>query len=511
MKRAVVFILAMLCLAAFSLAGCSPAQTPEEDGGYYTVSFDSRGGTAFESQRVRGGNPVRRPAAPEREGYYLNGWYADEGAEDEWDFDADRVTGNMTLYAGWTLQSDLAPTASLVYELNGAGDGYTVTDVGEETQIVVPPEHEGLPVTAIQGQYGTGAFARSAVTVAYIPDSIVTIGQNTFNNCSALVSVVISASSNLAEIGNNAFSGCSSLENFYIPAGVGIIGGGAFNNCGALERFTVAAGNAAYRSENGHLIESAANTLVRAGHSAVVPESVTAIAQAAFRRISGIEELYIPRSVQSIGDYFIADSTITIVLYQGTETEWNAIEKTDMWNYGNRDAAVEFSAQPPRETGNILIAYFSNTGNTERIAEIIAGQTGGALWEIVPEIPYTSDDLNYSDSGCRANREQNDPAARPAISGEIDYFAEYDTVFIGHPIWWGDAPRIIQTFLESESFEGKTVYTFSTSGSSSGNGAYNGLRGEYPAIGFAGNLHFTSSQLSSAQSRVSDWLAEIGL
>lgn len=166
---------------------------------------------------------------------------------------------------------------------------------------------------------------------------------------------------------------------------------------------------------------------------------------------------------------------------------------------------------PAEDSGNILVAYFSNTGNTERVAQIIAGQTGGTLWEIVPETPYTSADLDYSDSGCRANREQNDPSARPAIDGEIDDFAKYDTIFIGHPIWWGDAPRIIQTFLESYSFEGKTVYTFSTSGSSSGNGAYNGLCGEYPSVRFGGNLHFTSSQLSSAQTRVNEWLADLGM
>lgn len=215
--------------------------------------------------------------------------------------------------------------------------------------------------------------------------------------------------------------------------------------------------------------------------------------------------------MESIGDYFIADSSVTAILYAGTGAEWNAVEKTDMWNYGNRDVVVEYSAQPPEEGEDILVVYFSNTGNTERIAQIIADETGGTLWEIVPETPYTAADLNYSDSDCRANREQNDPDARPAIANEIDCFADYETILIGHPIWWGDAPRIIQTFLESYSFEEKTVYTFSTSGSSSGNGAYNGLRSEYPDINFAGNLHLTSSQLSSAQARVAEWLSEIGI
>lgn len=296
-----------------------------------------------------------------------------------------------------------------------------------------------------------------------------------------------------------------------MPTGTESIGSGAFNNCGAIEQFTVAEGNAAYRSENGHLIDSATDTLIRGGHNPIVPDGVTAIAQAAFRRISGITELYIPVSVRSIGNYLIADSTITAVLFQGTEAEWNAIEKSDMWNHGNSEVTVEYSAEVPAGGSEILVVYFSATGNTESVAEYIAEAAGGTLCEIVPEVPYTAADLNYSDSACRANREQNDPDARPAIANEIDCFADYERILIGHPIWWGDAPRIIQTFLESYSFEEKTVYTFSTSGSSSGNGAYNGLRSEYPDINFAGNLHLTSSQLSSAQARVAEWLSEIGI
>lgn len=510
MKKLFVCAVSVMILAALAFAGCSPGAPVQSDGSYHTVTFDSRGGTAVESQQVFDGNPARRPETPARAGYFLNGWFTDaEASAEEWDFDTDRVTSDTTLYAGWTAQSDLTPTASLEYELNAAGDGYTVTDVGEETQIVIPAEYNGLPVTAVQGQYGTGAFARTAVTIAYLPDSIEVIGQNTFNNCTALANVVISASSNLASIGNNAFSGCSSLESFYLPAGAESIGSGAFNNCGALAQFTVAEGNAAYRAENGHLIENATDTLIRAGQNAIVPESVISIAQAAFRRTSGMEELYIPLSVRSIGDYFIADSAITTILYQGTETEWNAIEKTDLWNYGNRNVAMEYSAEVPNDGSEILVVYFSATGNTEGVAGYIAEETGGTLWEIEAAIPYTDADLNYSNSNCRARQEQNDPDARPAIAGEIADLAEYETVFIGHPIWWGNAPRIIQTFLDSYSFEEKTVYTFSTSGSSGGSGAYNGLRSEYPQIDFAGNLHFTSSQLSSAQTHVREWLTQI--
>lgn len=163
------------------------------------------------------------------------------------------------------------------------------------------------------------------------------------------------------------------------------------------------------------------------------------------------------------------------------------------------------------ENGSVLVAYFSNTGNTEGVAEHIAEATGGDLREIVPEVPYTSADLDYGDDDSRANVEQNDPEARPEISGGAWDLSGYERVFIGYPIWWGDAPRIIQTFIESNDLSGKTVYVFSTSGSSSGNGAYSALSEDYPDVDFGGNIHFTSSQLSDAEARVSEWISGLDL
>lgn len=87
-------------------------------------------------------------------------------------------------------------------------------------------------------------------------------------------------------------------------------------------------------------------------------------------------------------------------------------------------------------------------------------------YEIVPDVPYTSADLNYSDSSSRATAEQNDPSARPAIGRGVDNMGQYDVVFVGYPIWWGQAPRIISTFLESYDFNGKTIVPFCTSGGS---------------------------------------------
>ena len=97
-----------------------------------------------------------------------------------------------------------------------------------------------------------------------------------------------------------------------------------------------------------------------------------------------------------------------------------------------------------------------------------------------------------------------------AIEVSVARFVEYDAVFIGHPIWWGGAPRIIQTFIESYDFSDKQVYTFSTSASSSGSGAFSALEREYPEINFVGNIHFTGSTLSSAQERVNAWISELG-
>lgn len=116
--------------------------------------------------------------------------------------------------------------------------------------------------------------------------------------------------------------------------------------------------------------------------------------------------------------------------------------------------------------GRALVVCFSCTNTTKGIAERIAEITDGTLHSIVPEIPYTSEDLNYNNSSSRANREQHDPATRPAISNKVDNFADYDVVFLGYPIWWGKAPKIILTFLENHNLSDKTIVPFCTSHSS---------------------------------------------
>ena len=114
----------------------------------------------------------------------------------------------------------------------------------------------------------------------------------------------------------------------------------------------------------------------------------------------------------------------------------------------------------------ILVAVFSASGVTKAVGEEIARAAGGDFFEIVPKEIYTSDDLNWMNKKSRSSVEMNDPAARPEIANKVIDMASYDTVIVGFPIWWGIAPRIIETFLESYDFSGKTILPFCTSGGS---------------------------------------------
>ena len=127
----------------------------------------------------------------------------------------------------------------------------------------------------------------------------------------------------------------------------------------------------------------------------------------------------------------------------------------------------DMAAENEQEENRMLVAYFSATGNTKSLAQTIAEVTGADIYEIVPEDPYTDEDLNYSDDNCRANQEMNDPDARPNISGSLDNIDEYDTILLGYPIWWGTMPRIINTFLDTYDLSGKTIMPFCTSGGTS--------------------------------------------
>lgn len=120
----------------------------------------------------------------------------------------------------------------------------------------------------------------------------------------------------------------------------------------------------------------------------------------------------------------------------------------------------------PVKAENTLVAYFSATGTTKRVAENLAKATGADIYEIKPLKPYTSADLNWHDSNSRSSVEMNDPKSRPELVSDNFSIDNYDTIYLGFPIWWGTAPKVVHTFLEKYDFSGKKIIIFATSGSS---------------------------------------------
>lgn len=253
-------------------------------------------------------------------------------------------------------ENEAGSTATLIYELNTSRDGYIVMgDNGQSAVIIIPAEHDGLPVVEI----GESAFAYSKhnadIISVTIPDTVTAIGRNAFYSRQAdLTTVNIGENSKLTTIGNNAFSGCRALTAIYLPAGVTSIGDSAFNNCGSLNTIMVATGNTVYSSEGNNLIEIATHILIRGSNNSQIPESVTTIAQAAFRRAT-LTSLTIPVSVTSIGNYIVQDSAITSITYEGTAEQWKEVEKAKYWNMGKTDVEVICSDSEREEISEMYI------------------------------------------------------------------------------------------------------------------------------------------------------------
>ncbi|MDE6314333.1 MAG: flavodoxin [Lachnospiraceae bacterium] len=187
---------------------------------------------------------------------------------------------------------------------------------------------------------------------------------------------------------------------------------------------------------------------------------------------------------------------------QETEESLNTERETEL------SESILTEEQEADVNTKILVVYFSCTGTTELVAECITEILGADIYEIVPENPYTEADLAYYTNG-RADQEQNDPNVRPAISGGVENMDEYETIILGYPIWHGQAPRIISTFLESYDFSGKTIIPFCTS-HSSGVGSS------------ASNLHTLCSESvewvdgkriegGASKESIANWIGEIGI
>lgn len=187
-----------------------------------------------------------------------------------------------------------------------------------------------------------------------------------------------------------------------------------------------------------------------------------------------------------------------------SETE----EQTEIEMETEPSESVSTEEQEADVSTKTLVVYFSCTGTTELVAEYITEILGADSYQIVPEDPYTEADLAYYTNG-RADQEQNDPNVRPAISGGVENMDEYDTIILGYPIWHGQAPRIISTFLESYDFSGKMIVPFCTSHSSGiGSSASNLHSLCAESVEWMDGKRFESGV---SKESVQKWIEEIGI
>ena len=153
----------------------------------------------------------------------------------------------------------------------------------------------------------------------------------------------------------------------------------------------------------------------------------------------------------------------------------------------------------------VAVVYFSGTGNSREVANLLAMEANADIFEIIPENMYTADDLNYNDDNCRANQEMNDDSARPAISNDLSVVSEYDVIYLGYPIWWRTAPRIIQTFIENYDISGATLYMFCTSGGSGIESSISDLQKLYPDMNIVDGKRLNDA----TETDIREWIESI--
>ena len=152
-----------------------------------------------------------------------------------------------------------------------------------------------------------------------------------------------------------------------------------------------------------------------------------------------------------------------------------------------------------------LVAYFSASGVTKKVAERIAKIANADLFEIKPTVRYTDADLNWMDKKSRSSVEMNDTMSRPEIAFKVDNMSQYETVIIGFPIWWYTAPTIIKTFLESYDFSGKKIAIFATSGGSGIEKSISDLQSAYPGLNIATGKRY----IDATEDDVKEWIESL--
>ncbi len=204
----------------------------------------------------------------------------------------------------------------------------------------------------------------------------------------------------------------------------------------------------------------------------------------------------------------LATTLVMILMFAGcaaSNTENQSKAETKAAAASTSEAADTTTAEK-NDTDNsskALVAYFSATGTTERVAKVITDCANADIYEITAAKPYTSADLDYNDSNSRTTKEQNDNTVRPEIGSKKIDLERYDTIFIGFPIWWGEEPRIMDTFVESYDLTGKTVIPFCTSGSSSIDTAADNLKANAKSGDWKDGRRFSAEV---TKNEIDEWL-----
>ncbi len=209
--------------------------------------------------------------------------------------------------------------------------------------------------------------------------------------------------------------------------------------------------------------------------------------------------VYTIEDIRNLQDFLVARETPDL-----SDKDYD-LDGNGVWNVFDLCLMKRQFLKQSSAKNDTLVAYFSCTGNTKTIASYLKTETGGDTFEIIPAVPYTADDLNYNNSSCRANKEQNDPNARPEIDRLPESIEHYDVIYIGFPIWWGEEPRIIDTFLESFDFSEKIIIPFCTSGSSGITSSIRNIRTKCPDSTVLDGRRFSSS---ASQSQIADFVSE---
>lgn len=180
---------------------------------------------------------------------------------------------------------------------------------------------------------------------------------------------------------------------------------------------------------------------------------------------------------------------------------WHHLEGKE--NLINNDSNDNKNEKDNTNKSNIVI-LFSETGNTKKVAEMIGTVIDSPVISIIPKDEYTLEDIDYTSENSRANKEQQNPKARPEIANKID-ITNYDTIYLGYPIWWGDVPKIILTLIDTYDFRGKTIIPFCTSGSSGISTSINTLRKYNSNMTVLNGKRFSTSV---TKEEISTWINE---